>query len=98
MNKIIKNWGKIINYTSDVVMLLFVLVFYASVIYSMIIVWNTPNNLDDFVELVKDPLMLAVGGYWGRIAITHYQTIKHGGKVSKDIATEDDLEEKGVIK
>lgn len=80
-------------------MLLFVIIFYVSVVYTMIIVWSAHSNLDDFVELVKDPLMLVIGGYWGRIAITHYQTLKGGNSVKKDIAdpiTTDDIEGGGV--
>lgn len=100
MKKLERKWRAIINYTSDIVMFLFIIVFYVSVVYTMIMVCNAPNNLDDFVDLVKEPIMLAIGGYWGRIALTHYQTLKSGNSVPKDIADaidEDDLEDEGVI-
>lgn len=86
---------KFINYTSDLIMLAFVLIFFCSVIFTGIIVWKKPSELSCFVDLVKDVVMLAVGGYWGRIALTHYQTLKKGKKVVSDFVTSDDLEEKG---
>ena len=88
---------KFINYTSDVIMLLFVLIYFASVVFTALVVWDEQSEVSSFVELVKDVTMLAVGGYWGRIALTHYQTLKGGGKVAKDFVTEDDLEENGFI-
>lgn len=77
-------------------MLSFIIIFYFAVIYTAVMVWNHPTEIDNFVDLVKDVIMLAVGGYWGRIAITHYQTLKKGKDVKKDIPdpiSEDDLED-----
>lgn len=91
------NMAKFINYTSDVIMLLFVLIFFGAVVFTGIVVWNEPSEVSSFVELVKDVVMLAVGGYWGRIALTHYQTLKGGNTVTKDFLSEDDLEYKGTV-
>ncbi len=85
-------WGKFISYTSDVIMLMFVAIFFGAVLFTALIVWQDSSQLPSFVELVKDVVMLAIGGYWGRIALTHYQTLKGGHKVVKDFISADDME------
>ena len=86
-----ENIGKIIQYVSTGVMFLIVIVWIVALIYAAIIVWREPTMLDSFTNLASIVTGTAVVGYFGRIALTHYMTIKSTGKPVPNDFTSDEI-------
>lgn len=89
-----KDWGAIIQYTSTAVMFLIVAVWIIALIYAAIIVWREPTTLDSFTTLASIVTGTAVIGYFGRIALTHWQTLKKTGRpVPNDFSVDEIINE-----
>ena len=84
-------WADIIQYVSDLVMFLIVFIWVTALVYSGIVVWSNPDELCCFTELASVVTEVAVVGYFGRIAITHWQTIKKTGMTLAKDFTKDEI-------
>lgn len=91
MKKKRRDWASIIQYTSTAVMFLIVAVWIVALVYSAIIVWREPTTLDSFTTLASIVTGTAVIGYFGRIALTHWQTMKKTGKPVPNDFTSDEI-------